>query len=75
MHVGMQVRTYIHMSVPNPKPETRNPKPDRNPIPETRNGQMHTLDTLESFSMKGNDIKNPPLNYDKEGSLEELNLT
>ena len=29
--------------------------------------QMHTLDVLESFSMTGNDIKNPPLNYDKEG--------
>jgi Leucine-rich repeat (LRR) protein len=29
--------------------------------------QMHTLDVLESFSMEGNDIKNPPLNYDKEG--------
>ena len=28
---------------------------------------MHTLDVLESFSMTGNDIKNPPLNYDKEG--------
>lgn len=32
-----------------------------------RAAQMHMLDTLESFSMKGNDIKNPPLNYDKEG--------
>ena len=29
--------------------------------------QMHMLDVLESFSMVGNDIKNPPLNYDKEG--------
>jgi len=43
--------------------------PSPNPKPEILNWQMHTLDTLESFSMKGNDIKNPPLNYDKEGSL------
>jgi len=29
--------------------------------------QMHMLDVLESFSMVGNDLKNPPLNYEKEG--------
>jgi hypothetical protein len=38
------------------------------PCPPTNPAQdMHTLDMLESFSMKGNPVTHPPINYETEG--------